>query len=139
MNFREKQWAFVNRINAMGDCFNQYAYLISQAAALAPMDAAAHIPENLVQGCQSRVWLEVSPEPDGTLSLSADSDTLIIKGILAIFADLIRGCSPEEISTDDWTFLSDTELTVTFSSSRLAGIGAVVCRIRELAFHFCSQ
>lgn len=133
MTFREKQVALVERVNALGDCFNQYAYLISRAAELPLMPEHLHTEERLVKGCQSQVWIHVSLKPNGTLFLQADSDTLIMKGILELFADLMQGSMPEDIMNDPWDFLEKTELTVTFPSSRRVGIESIVQRIKTEA------
>lgn len=133
MTFREKQAELVERVNGLGDCFDQYAYLISQAAELPAMPKNLHTEKELVAGCQSRVWIHVSARPDGTILLQADSDTLIMKGILHLFAGLIEGCAPGEVIKDPWDFLGKTELTVTFPSSRMAGIESIVRRIKSEA------
>lgn len=133
MTFQEKQAALAARINGVGDCFDQYAYLIALAAELPPMPECLRTEDRQVEGCQSRVWVHVSVCPDGTLVLQADSDTLIMKGILRLFADLIEGCRPEEVVHAPWDFLEQTELTVTFPTSRKVGIGSIVGRIRAEA------
>ncbi|MGM9606279.1 MAG: SufE family protein [Oscillospiraceae bacterium] len=130
MTFHEKQAKLVEQVNGLGDCFNQYAYLISCAAALPPLPEELHTEEHLVKGCQSQVWIHLAARADGTLYLQADSDTLILKGILKLFAGLVDGCTPKEIMDDPWDFLEKTELTVTFPSSRTVGISSIVQKIK---------
>lgn len=133
MTLRERQAVLVEQVNRLGDCFDQYAFLVSRAALLPRAPDGLHAEEYLVKGCQSRVWLRLSGDGDGALHLEADSDTLILKGVLELFAGLVAGSTPEEIAADPWDFLDRTELTVTFPSARMAGLASIVQRIRDAA------
>ena len=114
------------------DGFERYAYLVEISGLLPPMPAAQHIPENLVRGCQSQVWLHAWCE-DGRFYFSGDSDTMIIKGVLLLLQDLVNGIPVEEAATLDVDVLGDAGLTAEFSDTRQKGIGAAVEKLREAA------
>ena len=114
------------------DGFERYAYLVEISGLLPPMPAALHIPENLVRGCQSQVWLHAWCE-DKRFYFSGDSDTLIIKGVLLLLQDLVNGIPLEEAATLEIDVLGDAGLTAEFSDTRQKGIGAAVEKLREAA------
>ena len=114
------------------DGFERYAYLVEISGLLPPMPAAQHIPENLVRGCQSQVWLHAWCE-DGRFYFSGDSDTMIIKGVLLLLQDLVNGIPLEEAATLEVDVLGDAGLSAEFSDTRQKGIGAAVEKLREKA------
>lgn len=132
MTLKEAQDALVAQVNAVGDCFDQYAYLIACAAKLPPMPPEYHTEDALVQGCQSKLWLRLVKEGDH-LRITGDSDTMILKGILYLFDTLAAQVPPQELAAFDPGFLTATDLTVTFSSDRMNGIGSIAGRIRAQA------
>ena len=114
------------------DGFERYAYLVEISGLLPPMPAAQHIPENLVRGCQSQVWLHAWCEY-GRFYFSGDSDTMIIKGVLLLLQDLVNGIPLEEAATLEVDVLGDAGLSAEFSDTRQKGIGAAVEKLREKA------
>lgn len=133
MTIRKKQDQLIEKFNALGDCFEQYTYLIALSAKLQPMVDSDRTEDNLVKGCQSKVWLKIRLN-DGIITISADSDTLIIKGVLYILIDLLSGCTPSEIELYELDFLEKTQLAETFASDRLNGISSIVTTIKK---HVC--
>ena len=132
MTLTEKQEQLIASINALGDCFDQYSYLIVRSNDLPPMPEEYRTAENLVKGCQSKVWLHIA-FPGGALHLDCDSDALILKGVLAILHDLVEGASVQELAALEWTFLDRTELGATFTSARSAGMRQVLQTIQREA------
>lgn len=128
----QKQAQLIASINALGDCFDQYSYLLVRSNDLPPLPEKYRTPSYLVKGCQSKVWIHTA-YIGGKLHLDCDSDALILKGILAIFRDLIEGADAQELSALDWRLLSDTELGATFTSDRSAGMRRVMQIIQESA------
>lgn len=135
MTLQEKQDALVNEINGLGDCFDQYSYLIFRAGNLPGLPEEKKTEDNLIRGCQSIVWAEIRVTDD-RIQYQADSETLIIKGILAIIADLVDGTPVEEICTTPIDILDRTELAVTFESERMAGIQSILRQIKEIALSY---
>ena len=133
MTIAERESALAEEISAIGDVFDQYSWLVARSAELAPLPEALRRDENLVAGCQSRVWLALLPRPDGTLHLAADSDTLILRGVLAVLADLAEGGSAAEIAAAPFDPFRGTDLKLTFTGERTAGLDLIAERIRKEA------
>jgi len=132
MTIAGRQDAIVETINSLGDGFEQYSYLIFRAGQLPPMTSEYKTDEALVAGCQSIVWLRLNVV-DGIMNMQADSDTLIIKGILAILAEIVDGCDANELISTPITVLERTDLAATFESERLTGIRSILKSIRDRA------
>lgn len=132
MTLAEAQDRLVDEINALGDAFAQYEYLISLSGLFPPMAAEERTEERLVRGCQSRVWLDMKLR-DGRFYLRADSGTLIIRGVLALLCELLNGRPAAEVAAARLDFLQRTELTATFADTRRQGLAAVLGRIRRFA------
>ena len=111
----------------------RYKYIIDLGKDLPPMDAAKKTDENIVLGCQSKVWL-TAQEEDGVVRLSADSDAFIVKGLLAVVLAAFDNKTREEINEFDIeTYLSEMQLMKHLSSTRGNGVRAVVDRIQQYA------
>ena len=130
MTLAQRQEDMIASINAIGDCLEQYSYLIMQSARLPVMSDEDRREAYLVPGCQSKVWMKISGH-DGHLHLEMDSDTLIIRGILALFIELLEGCSVEEVYQTELTLLEQTELAATFTSDRDLGVRSILFQIKQ--------
>lgn len=128
----EVQDHLIVAINEAGDCFSQYTYLLERAASLPEMDEAAKSHAKLVKGCQSEVWMESRFE-DGLMEYRATSDTLIVKGILALLMDIFSHQPPSAVVATPVRFLQETDLADTLESTRLSGVSAMVREIHEQA------
>lgn len=125
MTLFEKQNAMIAGINSLGDCFEQYNYLLIKSTELPAMPEDEHNDAHLVPGCQSRVWLSVRSE-DGRVYFEADSDTLILKGVLQLLRELLWGETVKDVSATDIRLFSETELGATFTSDRNTGIKEII-------------
>lgn len=132
MTLAQRQKNMIDEINAAGDCFDQYSYLIFQSGLLPPFPEERRREGHLVKGCQSKVWLNAWKE-DGRFRLRADSDTLIIRGVLALLIRLLDGADAREVSETELTLLQETDLAATFTSDRSSGLRAVLQQIRKSA------
>lgn len=130
MTLSDKQKDMIGRINALGDCFDQYSYLLVKAQELPEMTSLMRSDEALVPGCQSQVWLYVWTEND-RLYFDADSDTLILRGVLMLLKDLLYGEKLSEVRSLDVRLFSETELTATFTSDRNTGVRSILRLIRD--------
>lgn len=117
------------------DGFERYVYLVELASLLPPYPEDKRTAEHLVRGCQSQVWLH-SYSRDGVFYFDADSDTLIIKGILLVLQDLLSGVSLQEVSTLNLDVLDALGLTGVFSDTRQKGLGAAVAMLKAAAEEF---
>ena len=133
MTVAERESALAAEIGAIGDVFDQYSWLVAKSAELAPLPEALRRDETLVAGCQSRVWLALLPRPDGTVSLAADGDTLILRGVLAVLAELAEGRRAAEIAAAPFDPFRGTDLKLTFTAERAAGLELISKRIQKEA------
>ena len=132
MNPDETQSAIIEDINSSGDCFSQYTYLLEQATTLETMPEELQVDENLVKGCQSQVWI-ASECVNGLMRYSANSDTLLVKGILAIMLKMFSNQKPEDIVETPIRFLSETELADVLEDTRKNGVQAMLDKIVSAA------
>lgn len=114
------------------DWMDRYGWLIDQARSLPPMDPALKTDAAQVRGCQSRVWMHATPVGD-TLTLEADADAEIPKGIAALLVRVLSGLPAREIARADLAFLDEIGLREHLSPKRATGLDKMVERIRTLA------
>ena len=124
----------VENFELLGDWESRFAYLIDLGKALPPMDEADKCEDNRVHGCQAQVWMKFDPEAEGKITISADSDAFIVKGLIAVLLLIYSGKSAREIlNTDGSAVLSKMQLAEHLSPTRKNGLFHMVQRIRELA------
>lgn len=120
----------------LGDWEQRYQYLVELGERLPPMAQADRTEENRVKPCMSQVWIATAPDPQraGTVRMTGDCDTAIIKGVVALLASLCDGKTPAEILALDFDSLFEgLKLAEHLSPSRHVGIFAIVEKIREQA------
>ena len=118
----------------LGDWESRFAYLIDLGKGLPPMDSTDQCEANKVRGCQAQVWMKFVPEADGQITIVADSDAFIVKGMIAILMMIYSGKKADEIlNTDGEAVLERLQLAAHLSPTRQNGLFAMVKRIRELA------
>ena len=124
----------IENFELLGDWESRFAYLIDLGKALPPMDEADKCEDNRVHGCQAQVWMKFDPEAEGKITISADSDAFIVKGLIAVLLLIYSGKSAKEIlNTDGSAMLSKLQLAEHLSPTRKNGLFHMVQRIRELA------
>ena len=124
----------IENFELLGDWESRFAYLIDLGKALPPMDEADKCEDNRVHGCQAQVWMKFDPETEGKITISADSDAFIVKGLIAVLLLIYSGKSAKEIlNTDGSAVLSKLQLAEHLSPTRKNGLFHMVQRIRELA------
>lgn len=111
---------------------DKYEYLIDLGKNLASYPEEARTEDRLINGCQSRVWLDAKME-DGKLYFTADSDAIITKGIISLLVGIYSGRTPEEIVGSDFSFLDRIGLKENLSPTRANGLASMVARIRKTA------
>lgn len=131
-SIREKEQRFIDDFNDIGDSFDQYAYLIELSCLLPPLAEELKTDENVVEGCQSTVWLDIHTD-GGVFKFASDSNTLIVKGVLYILQEILNGQPAAEVAAAKLTFLRDTAIMDTFESSRQKGLGYVIAKLQETA------
>ena len=128
----EIQEKIVNDFLEIGDGFDQYAYLIELSVQLPSLAEEKKTEDRLVKGCQSHVWLDMRTE-EGMFFFDADSDTLILKGVLFLLQDIFCGQPLEEVAKADIWFFDQTEIMTTFDADRQKGIGYIIRAMQNFA------
>jgi cysteine desulfuration protein SufE len=136
-SIEEKQASITEDFSMMGDGFGKYSYLVQLAGCLPPMEETNKTDDNLVRGCQSRVWLTTRVE-NGLFYFEADSDTLIIKGVLYLLREVLWGQAAGEVAAAKLDFLGEADIMATFDADRQKGIGYIIKTIRDKAASLAS-
>ena len=126
---------YIEDLNMLGDWFLQYEYLLELSSELPHIPEKERNEKNKVHGCQSGVWL-IMYMKDGKLHLEADSDALIVRGILAIIISLLNDRNIREIITYHPRFISETGLKEQISTDRFQGIMEVIKKIQNFAHKY---
>ena len=128
----ELQQGIVDDFTMMGDGFGQYAYLIELSVTLPALPEEKKTEDRVVKGCQSHVWLDTRVE-NGLFSFDADSDTLILKGVLVLLQSIFNGQKAEEVAGAKVWFFEKTEIMATFDADRQKGIGYIIQTLQKAA------
>ena len=120
------------------DWLDKYDYLISLSEELPVIDAAHKTEQYSIEGCQSRVWVDARLE-DGKVYYSADSDAIIVKGILALLIRAFQGRTPQEIIDLDLYFIEAIGLQENLSPTRGNGVIATIKQMRLFALAFSTK
>ena len=131
----ELQDEVVEEFSDFDDWMDKYQMLIDLGNELKPLDDKYKNEQNLIDGCQSRVWLQCD-FVDGKLVFTADSDALIVKGIIALLIQVISGHTPKEILDADFYFIDKIGLREHLSPTRSNGLLAMVKQIKAYALAY---
>ncbi len=131
----EIEQEIIDEFSIYDDWMDKYAVIIEQGNALEPLDEKYKTPGNIIQGCQSRVWLQTDYR-DGRLWFQAESDAIIVKGLLALVLRVFNGRTPDEIIGADLRFLKEIGLTEHLSPTRSNGLLSVIKQIRFYAIAY---
>ena len=139
MTIEEKEQEIIDEFSIYDDWMDKYAYLIeignglnAMGSGLEGMDEAHKTEENLIKGCQSRVWFHADMQ-DGLLYFTADSDAIITKGIAGLLIRVFSGQKPADIAKADLHFIDEIGLTQHLSPTRSNGLLAMVKQIKFYA------
>ena len=132
MTINESQQEIIDEFSDVEDWMDRYAMIIDLGNSLPPIDDSYKTPEHLIEGCQSRVWLNAE-ERDGKVYFTADSDAIIVKGIIALLIKVLNGHTPDEIINADLHFINDIGLGEHLSPTRSNGLLAMVKQMRAYA------
>ena len=138
MNIVEKQEQVLEELALFPDWTERYEYVIGLGKQLPPMVPAAHTPEHLIKGCQSQVWLDACCD-DGKIHYAADSDSLITKGMIALFVRVLDGETPDAILTADMGFIDRTGLKEHLAPTRANALNLMATQMKQRALSFATQ
>ena len=135
MTISEKGQSLVEDFSFMEDWTEKYQYLIDLSKNLAPMDTKFKVEDNLIKGCQSKVWLKASFENE-LINFQADSDAIISKGIVAILLSVLNDRKPNEILSADLSFIDQIGLKEHLSPNRANGLSSMLKQIKFYALAY---
>ena len=138
MTINELQDEVIEEFSELTDWMDKYQMLIDLGNELEVLDDKYKTEQNLIDGCQSRVWVQCD-YVDGKLELTADSDGLIVKGIIALLLRVLSGHTPQEILDSDLYFIDEIGLKDHLSPTRSNGLLAMIKQIRMYALAFKSM
>ena len=135
MTISEKGQSLVDDFSFMEDWTEKYQYLIDLSKNLSPMDTKFKVEDNLIKGCQSKVWLKASYENE-LINFQADSDAIISKGIVAILLSVLNDRKPNEILNADLSFIDKIGLKEHLSPNRANGLSSMLKQIKFYALAY---
>ena len=138
MTINELQDEVIEEFSELTDWMDKYQMLIDLGNELEVLDDKYKTEQNLIDGCQSRVWVQCD-YVDGKLELTADSDARIVKGIIALLLRVLSGHTPQEILDSDLYFIDEIGLKDHLSPTRSNGLLAMIKQIRMYALAFKSM
>ncbi len=135
MTINEVQDEIIEEFTQFDDWMDRYQLLIDLGEEQAPLAAEDKTDQNLIDGCQSRVWI-VCEEDGGILHFRAESDALIVKGIVSLVIRVVDGRTPDEILNADLYFIKEIGLNEHLSPTRSNGLLAMIKQVRMYALAF---
>ena len=138
MTINETQDEIIAEFTELDDWMDKYQVLIDLASELPKLDERFKTEDNLIEGCQSRVWLHAEMT-DGIVRFEAESDALIVGGIIALLIRVLSGHTPEEILGAELYFIDRIGLHEHLSPTRSNGLLSMVKQMRIYALAFNSQ
>lgn len=138
MTTEQIQQDIIDEFSAFDDWMDKYQMIIDLGNELPPMDPSYKTDDNLIDGCQSRVWLHAGIK-DGLLVFEADSDAIITKGLIGLLIRVMSGHTPKEILDCDVHFINEIGLTQHLSPTRSNGLLSMLKQIKTYALAYSQQ
>ncbi len=135
MTIEEAQEEVIEEFNGFDDWMDKYQLLIDLGNEQKPLPEKYKTEKNLIDGCQSRVWLQAD-YTNGTVTFQGESDALIVKGIVTLLIRVLSGHTPDEILNADLHFIHDIGLTEHLSPTRSNGLLAMLKQMKLYAMAF---
>jgi cysteine desulfuration protein SufE len=132
---KEKQERLLEDLELFQDWTERYEYVIGLGKKLEALPDSARDADHLIKGCQSQVWLDAE-ERDGLVHFRADSDSLITKGMIALFIHVLNGETPDAILTADMGFVEKTGLKEHLAPTRANALNLMATQMKQRALAF---
>ena len=135
MSLKQIQDEIIEEFSIFTDWLDKYDYLIELGNDLPELDSSLKTDDNLINGCQSKVWLNADYR-EGKVWYKADSDAIIVKGIVALMVKTLSGHTPDEIVSSELYFIDEIGLKQNLSPTRSNGLLAMVKKMRLYALAY---
>ncbi|MDP7568250.1 MAG: SufE family protein [Flavobacteriales bacterium] len=132
---KEIQEEIIDEFSMFDDWMQKYEYLIDLGKELPQIEQKLKIEDNLIKGCQSRVWLDAKHE-DGKIIYTADSDAIMTKGIIAILIRVLSNQSANDIANANLTFINEIGLKEQLSPTRANGLVSMIKQMKIYALAY---
>ena len=136
MTISEQQNQLLEDLSFFQDWQERYEYVIGLGKKLAPLPASSRDAEHLIKGCQSQVWLDATINADGIVEFFADSDSLITKGMIALFVTVLNHQTPDDILQADMSFIEKTGLKEHLAPTRANALALMATQMKQRALTF---
>lgn len=136
MTINQIQDEIIDEFVDIEDWMDRYAYIIDLGNALPAIDEKFKTPQYIIEGCQSRVWLNAELNDEGKIIYTADSDAIIVKGIISLLIKVLSNHTPQEILDAELYFIDKIGLSEHLSPTRSNGLVAMVKQMKVYAFAF---
>ena len=136
MSINRIQDEIIDEFVDIEDWMDRYAYIIDLGNALPAIDEKFKTPQYIIEGCQSRVWLNAELNEEGKIIYTADSDAIIVKGIISLLIQVLSNHTPQEILDAELYFIDKIGLSEHLSPTRSNGLVAMVKQMKVYAFAF---
>jgi len=136
MTINEKQDQLIEDFSLFDDWADKYAYMIELGKKLGSIDEQHKIEQNIIKGCQSNVWLIAEKKEDGLINFAADSDAIIVKGLVYMLLQVLSGHTAKEILETDLYFMKEIGMSQHLSPTRSNGLVAMIKQMKFYAVAF---
>ena len=134
-----RQDLIIEEFDMFPDWMEKYEHIIELGKELDPLDDSKKLDENLIKGCQSRVWLSAELNDKGKVVFTADSDAIITKGLVALMIRVLSDAEPMEIASADLKFLEVIGLNAHLSPTRSNGLLSMVKQMKMYGLAFSAR
>lgn len=135
MTINEKQDEIIEEFSQFDDWMDKYSLLIDMGNSLEPLDEKYKVPQNIIEGCQSRVWLNAEYK-DGKVIFKGESDAILVKGLVSLLIQVLSNHTPDEILNSDLHFIEKIGLKEHLSPTRSNGLLAMVKQMKMYALAY---
>jgi cysteine desulfuration protein SufE len=136
MSINRIQDEIIDEFVDIEDWMDRYAYIIDLGNALPAIDEKFKTPQYIIEGCQSRVWLNAELNEEGKIIYTADSDAIIVKCIISLLIQVLSNHTPQEILDAELYFIDKIGLSEHLSPTRSNGLVAMVKQMKVYALAF---
>ena len=136
MTINQIQNDIVDEFSEVDDWMDRYSMIIDLGNQLPAIDERYRTPDHLIEGCQSRVWVNAELTSEGKVHYTADSDAIIVKGIISLLVKVLDGQTPDDILNADLHFINDIGLSEHLSPTRSNGLLAMLKQMKLYALAF---
>ena len=136
MNIDLVQNEIIEEFASFDDWMDKYNYLIEMSSDTEAYDDSRKTPSNLIEGCQSRVWIDAELNDDGTIHFMAESDAILVKGLVALLLRVFNNRTPDEILESKLFFIDEIGMKENLSPTRANGLVSMIKQMKMYALAF---